>query len=44
MTFFSAETGGGAGMTLEHLEEGTHLYDALVQDARAVASLPGGAP
>lgn len=29
-------------MTLKHLEEVTHLYDALVQDARAVASLPGG--
>jgi hypothetical protein len=27
---------------LKHLEEVTHLYDALVQDARAVASLPGG--
>jgi len=30
------------GMTLKHLEEVTHLYDALLQDARAVASLPGG--
>ena len=28
--------------TLKRLEEATHLYDALVQDARAVASLPGG--
>ena len=33
---------GGAGKKLKHLEEVTHLYDALVQDARAVASLPGG--
>ena len=33
---------GGAGKKLKHLEEATHLYDALVQDARAVASLPGG--
>eukprot|EP00577_Skeletonema_sp_RCC1716_P008360 CAMPEP_0113414812 /NCGR_PEP_ID=MMETSP0013_2-20120614/24226_1 /TAXON_ID=2843 ORGANISM="Skeletonema costatum, Strain 1716" /NCGR_SAMPLE_ID=MMETSP0013_2 /ASSEMBLY_ACC=CAM_ASM_000158 /LENGTH=718 /DNA_ID=CAMNT_0000301713 /DNA_START=8 /DNA_END=2164 /DNA_ORIENTATION=- /assembly_acc=CAM_ASM_000158 len=30
------------GMTLKHLEEVAHLYDALLQDARAVASLPGG--
>jgi hypothetical protein len=34
--------GGGEMITLKHLEEVTHLYDALVQDARAVASLPGG--
>lgn len=27
---------------LKHCEEVTHLYDALLQDARAVASLPGG--
>jgi signal recognition particle subunit SRP68 len=27
---------------LKHWEEATHLYDALLQDARAVASLPGG--
>lgn len=30
------------GMTLKHFEEVAHLYDALLQDARAVASLPGG--
>ena len=30
------------GMTLKHLEEVAHLYDALLQDARAVASLAGG--
>ena len=29
-------------MTLKHFEEVAHLYDALLQDARAVASLPGG--
>jgi signal recognition particle subunit SRP68 len=29
-------------MTLKHLEEVTHLYDALLQDAQAIASLPGG--
>ncbi len=29
-------------MTLKHLEEVAHLYDALLQDARAVAALPGG--
>ena len=29
-------------MELKHLEEATHLYDALLQDARAIASLPGG--
>ncbi|KAL3799637.1 hypothetical protein ACHAWO_008953 [Cyclotella atomus] len=27
---------------LKHWEEAAHLYDALLQDARAVASLPGG--
>lgn len=30
------------GPTLKQLEEAAHLYDALLQDARAVASLPGG--
>jgi len=30
------------GLTLKHLEEVAHLYDALLQDARDVASLPGG--
>jgi len=30
------------GMTLKHFEEVAHLYDALLQDGRAVASLPGG--
>lgn len=30
------------GMSLKHLEEVTHLYDALLQDARAVAMLTGG--
>ena len=30
------------GMSLKHLEEVTHLYDALLQDARAVTLLPGG--
>jgi len=30
------------GMTLKHFEEVAHLYDALLQDARVVASLPGG--
>lgn len=30
------------GLTLKHFEEVAHLYDALLQDARAVASLPGG--
>ena len=30
------------GMTLKHLEEVAHLYDALLQDARAVSLLPGG--
>ncbi|KAL7519659.1 hypothetical protein ACHAWX_004414 [Stephanocyclus meneghinianus] len=29
-------------LTLKHLEEVTHLYDALLQDARAIACLPGG--
>ncbi|KAL3801028.1 hypothetical protein HJC23_002321 [Cyclotella cryptica] len=29
-------------LTLKHLEEVTHLYDALLQDAQAIASLPGG--
>mmetsp|Transcript_10193 Transcript_10193/g.21284 ORF Transcript_10193/g.21284 Transcript_10193/m.21284 type:complete len:727 (-) Transcript_10193:75-2255(-) len=29
-------------LTLKQLEEVAHLYDALLQDARAVASLPGG--
>jgi signal recognition particle subunit SRP68 len=29
-------------MTLKHLEEVAHLYDALLQDARVIASLPGG--
>ena len=38
----SEEDGGEGGMTLKHLEEVTHLYDALLQDARAIASLPGG--
>lgn len=28
--------------SLKHLEEVAHLYDALLQDARAVAALPGG--
>ncbi len=37
----SSEEDGG-GMTLKHLEEVAHLYDALLQDARAIASLPGG--
>lgn len=37
----SNEEGEGA-MTLKHLEEVAHLYDALLQDARAVVSLPGG--
>ena len=27
---------------LKHMEEVTHLYDALLQDARAIALLPGG--
>jgi signal recognition particle subunit SRP68 len=27
---------------LKHLEEITHLYDALLQDARVIVSLPGG--
>lgn len=30
------------GMTLKHLEEVAHLYDALLQDAREVSLLPGG--
>jgi signal recognition particle subunit SRP68 len=30
------------GLTLKHLEEVAHLYDALLQDARAVSLLPGG--
>ncbi len=30
------------GMTLKHFEEVAHLYDALLQDARAVAAVPGG--
>lgn len=30
------------GITLKHLEEVAHLYDALLQDARAVSLLPGG--
>lgn len=30
------------GLTLKHFEEAAHLYDALLQDARAVSSLPGG--
>lgn len=30
------------GPTLKHLEEVAHLYDALLQDGRAVAALPGG--
>lgn len=30
------------GLSLKHFEEVAHLYDALLQDARAVASLPGG--
>ena len=30
------------GMTLKHFEEVAHLYDALLQDGREVASLPGG--
>jgi len=30
------------GMTLKHLEEAAHLYDALLQDGRAVAAIPGG--
>ena len=29
-------------LELKHLEEATHLYDALLQDARIIASLPGG--
>ncbi|KAL7463400.1 hypothetical protein ACHAXS_003777 [Conticribra weissflogii] len=48
------DAGGGKGdggkkkkktnneLTLKQLEEVAHLYDALLQDARAVASLPGG--
>jgi len=32
----------GEGMALKHLEEVAHLYDALLQDARSVVSLPGG--
>ncbi len=38
----SKEGDDDEGMTLKHLEEVAHLYDALLQDARAVASLPGG--
>lgn len=38
----SREGDDDEGMTLKHLEEVAHLYDALLQDARAVASLPGG--
>ena len=30
------------GLTLKHMEEVAHLYDALLQDGRAVAALPGG--
>ena len=30
------------GMTLKHFEEVAHLYDALLQDGRAVASISGG--
>lgn len=30
------------GLSPKHLEEVAHLYDALLQDARAVAALPGG--
>jgi len=30
------------GMTLKHFEEVAHLYDALLQDGRAVVSISGG--
>ena len=30
------------GMALKQFEEVAHLYDALLQDARAVAAIPGG--
>ena len=38
--------GGGGGTNAEGkgLEQIAHLYDALLQDARSVAQLPGGSP
>jgi hypothetical protein len=42
LTNIIIQRSGEGGMTLKHLEEVTHLYDALLQDASAIASLPGG--
>mmetsp|Transcript_7522 Transcript_7522/g.15704 ORF Transcript_7522/g.15704 Transcript_7522/m.15704 type:complete len:713 (+) Transcript_7522:130-2268(+) len=40
----AAEEEAGNDVTPKTLEQIAHLYDALLQDARSVAQLPGGSP